>query len=94
MQKALNDLWPYTGELFNADEIDLELARRGIGANLEALRGPWLAHVTRVLSEGTLSVPAAGWMQSGGKAGRHSEHLGYLLAEMQSVRRSVPGERW
>ena len=94
MQTALDNLWPYTGELFEADDADRELARRGVGAHLEALRWPWLAHVTRVLADATLRVPAAGWMQTGGKSGRHSEHLGYLLAEMQSVRRSVPGERW
>jgi ring-1,2-phenylacetyl-CoA epoxidase subunit PaaC len=50
--------------------------------------------VRETLSEATLSAPADGWMQSGGKTGRHSEHLGYLLAEMQSVRRSVPGATW
>ncbi len=94
MQAALDDLWPYTGELFRSDETDVELTRRGVGIALEAVREPWLEHIGGVLADATLSVPPDGWMQSGGKSGRHSEHLGYLLAEMQSVRRSVPGERW
>lgn len=94
LQTALDDLWPYTGELFRSDELDVELERGGIGVPLETLRAPWLAHVKRVFADATLRIPADAWMQSGGKSGRHSEHLGYLLAEMQSVRRSVPGERW
>ncbi len=94
MQAAVDDLWPYTGELFRSDQIDVEMCERGAGPSLESLRGPWLEHVRRVLAAATLSVPPDGWMHSGGKSGRHSEHLGYLLAEMQSVRRSVPGDRW
>lgn len=94
VQAALEDLWPYTGKLFRSDDVDREMAERGIGADLEALREPWLAHVRDVLLRATLTLPADGWMHSGGKSGRHSEHLGYLLAEMQSVRRSVPGDRW
>jgi ring-1,2-phenylacetyl-CoA epoxidase subunit PaaC len=94
MQSALDELWPYTGELFRPDDVDAEMARRGIGPDLEALREPWLEHVRRVIADANLRLPADGWMHSGGKSGRHTEHLGYLLAEMQSVRRSVPGERW
>jgi ring-1,2-phenylacetyl-CoA epoxidase subunit PaaC len=94
MQTALADLWPYTGEFFGSDDVDAEMARRCIAPHPEALRGPWFAHVRRVLADATLDIPADAWMHSGGKAGRHTEHLGYLLAEMQSVRRSVPGDRW
>ncbi|MGH7709589.1 MAG: 1,2-phenylacetyl-CoA epoxidase subunit PaaC [Vulcanimicrobiaceae bacterium] len=94
MQAAIDDLWPFTGELFAPDAVDVELARRGAGCDLGALREPWLGHVTSVLADATLTVPTDGWMHAGGKAGRHSEQLGYLLAEMQAVPRSVPGERW
>jgi ring-1,2-phenylacetyl-CoA epoxidase subunit PaaC len=94
MQSALDDLWPFTGELFCADEIDREMAARGIGADLEAVRARWHEHVARVAAEATLTLPADGWMHHGGKSGRHSEYLSYLLAEMQSVRRSISGERW
>jgi ring-1,2-phenylacetyl-CoA epoxidase subunit PaaC len=94
IQAALDALWPYTGELFASDAIDRELAERGIGCELEALRESWSRHVAEICVEATLTVPPDGWMQAGGKSGRHTEQLGYLLAEMQSVRRSVPGERW
>jgi ring-1,2-phenylacetyl-CoA epoxidase subunit PaaC len=94
MLDAIDDLWPYTGELFVSDAIDREMAARGIGCELESLREPWSAHVRAMFGEATLPVPDDGWMHSGGRTGRHSEELGYVLAEMQSVRRSVPGERW
>jgi ring-1,2-phenylacetyl-CoA epoxidase subunit PaaC len=94
MQTALDELWPYTGELFHADEIDAALTSCGIGADLAAVRARWRTHVAQTIAEATLALPADGWMHSGGKSGRHSEYLSYLLAEMQSVRRSVPGERW
>lgn len=94
MQAAVDDLWTFTGELFTSDELDADMTRRGIGFELEALRAPWLEHVHRTFAQATLAVPADGWMHLGGKAGKHTEQLSYLLAEMQSVRRSVPGERW
>jgi ring-1,2-phenylacetyl-CoA epoxidase subunit PaaC len=94
MQTAIDAAWPYTGELFAPDAIDDDVAARGIGCDLQSLHAPWLAHVTRVLADATLAVPASGWMHGGGKSGRHTEALGYLLAEMQSVARSVPAERW
>jgi ring-1,2-phenylacetyl-CoA epoxidase subunit PaaC len=93
-QAALDDLWPYTGELFRSDDVERELASRGAACELEALREPWLAHVGNILEEATLTVPEGGWMHAGGRQGRHTEQLGYLLAEMQSVRRAVPGDRW
>jgi ring-1,2-phenylacetyl-CoA epoxidase subunit PaaC len=94
VQSAVDDAWRFTGELFAPDEVDVEMARRGIGCDLAALRAPWLEHVRRTFDDATLRVPADGWMQFGGKSGKHTERLSYLLAEMQSVRRSVPGERW
>jgi ring-1,2-phenylacetyl-CoA epoxidase subunit PaaC len=94
MQSAIDDAWPYTGELFAPDAIDDDMAARGIGCDLATLRTPWLAHVSRVLADATLAVPADGWMHVGGKSGRHTEALGYVLAEMQSVARSVPARRW
>lgn len=80
MQEALNALWMYTGELFEAD---------GAG-----LRGPWLAEVKDTLTAATLALPTETWMQSGGRAGRHTEHLGYVLAEMQHLQRAFPGCQW
>jgi ring-1,2-phenylacetyl-CoA epoxidase subunit PaaC len=94
MQVALAALWPYTGELFAADDVDTELAQAGVGADPAALHEPWARHVGTILSDATLALPADGWMQRGGKSGHHGEALSYLLAEMQSVRRSVPGVAW
>jgi ring-1,2-phenylacetyl-CoA epoxidase subunit PaaC len=94
MQAAVDDLWPYTGELFRSDDVDRDLANRGVACEAEALYAPWSARVTAVFDEATLTRPADGWMHTGGKSGRHSEHLSYVLAEMQSVPRSVPAEHW
>lgn len=94
-QAAVDKLWPYTGEMFKSDGVDDVLQALGITPELASLRAPWLAHVQEVLAEGTLGMPDAGaWMQEGGKQGRHSEHLGYALAEMQFLQRSYPGAQW
>ncbi len=94
MQAAIDDLWTYTGELFRGDAVDAEVVARGLGVAPETLREPWRTHVSATLEEATLAMPADAFMREGGKAGRHGEQLSYLLAEMQSVRRSVPGEKW
>lgn len=94
MQKAVNILWPYTGELFEMDEVDTALLRTGVGSDLALLRQPWLEHVGSIFEEATLEQPASGWAQRGGKRGLHSEHLGYLLAEMQFLQRAYPGAAW
>jgi ring-1,2-phenylacetyl-CoA epoxidase subunit PaaC len=94
VQAAVRALWPNTGELFASDEVDAEIARAGIGPAAENLREPWRRHVAEIFADATLDVPADGWMHAGGRSGRHSEAFSYLIAEMQSVRRSVPGERW
>lgn len=93
-QKAVDLLWPYTGELFEMDGVDRALLAEGVGVDPEVLRAPWLEHVGGVLAEATLDQPRSGWMQRGGKRGVHGEHLGYLLAEMQSVQRAYPGASW
>jgi ring-1,2-phenylacetyl-CoA epoxidase subunit PaaC len=95
MQAALDDLWPYTGELFVGDEVDEVMAAQGIVDSVSELREPWLAQVRRTLAAATLVVPPAdAWMHKGGKQGRHSEHMGYLLAEMQWLQRAYPGQQW
>jgi ring-1,2-phenylacetyl-CoA epoxidase subunit PaaC len=90
-QEALDWLWPYTGEMFARDEALIEA---GIAADPDMLRQDWEARIAAVLEEATLARPAGGWMQGGGRAGRHSEHLGLLLAEMQHLQRSHPGAVW
>lgn len=94
MQSAIDDLWMYTGELFEMDDVDAEMLKRGIGVNLETLRQPWLRHVEPTLSQATLTVPATKWMQRGGKQGLHTEKLGYILTEMQFLQRAYPGAQW
>jgi ring-1,2-phenylacetyl-CoA epoxidase subunit PaaC len=94
MQAALADLWPYTGEMFTGDEADEILAAEGIAPNPAELRDDWLAIVKRLETEGTLTLPDSDFAHLGGKTGKHSEHLGYILAEMQFLQRAYPGAEW
>jgi ring-1,2-phenylacetyl-CoA epoxidase subunit PaaC len=87
MQEAVDDLWPYTHELFIVDGS-------GLGVDLSGLRDEWLSTVDLVLSGATLTRPADGWAPSGGREGRHTEHLSFLLAEMQVIHRAHPGASW
>jgi ring-1,2-phenylacetyl-CoA epoxidase subunit PaaC len=93
-QAALDELWMYTGELFEADAVERGLAERGVAADPAAVRPEWNETVDRVLAEATLERPSDGWMQTGGRTGRHSEHLGYILAELQFLQRAYPGAKW
>ncbi|MEY4608170.1 MAG: hypothetical protein RL625_387 [Gemmatimonadota bacterium] len=94
VQGSLDRLWRYTGELFEADAIDQAVAAQGIVVDHRALRSRWDHLVDDVLGRATLVRPAEGAMQRGGRVGRHTEHLGHLLATMQSVARAHPGARW
>jgi len=93
-QAALDALWMYTGEMFEADDLVAALAADGTAADPAALRPAWDETVTAVLAEATLTHPADGWMQSGGRRGRHSEHLGHILAELQFLQRVYPDAQW
>jgi ring-1,2-phenylacetyl-CoA epoxidase subunit PaaC len=92
--RALEELWPYTHELFMADDVDDAVAAAGILPDVAALRGPWLAEVDAVLERATLARPEDGWAPEGGRRGLHSEHLSYIVAEMQSLPRMFPGASW
>ena len=94
MQSGIDDLWMYTGEMFAADDTDLALAAEGVAADVGALLPAWRDRVAAVLDLATLTMPSSAWMQRGGKQGVHSEHLGHLLAEMQSLQRAHPGALW
>jgi ring-1,2-phenylacetyl-CoA epoxidase subunit PaaC len=93
-QAAIDDLWRFTGELFETDDIERELVAEGIAVDRAVLHDPWRNEVTRVFAAATLAVPDDGFMQRGGREGKHTEHLGHLLAEMQIVARSYPGAEW
>jgi ring-1,2-phenylacetyl-CoA epoxidase subunit PaaC len=93
-QQALDRLWPFTNELFDGDDVDRAAAEAGVGPAPESLRDAWSPRVDEVLAAATLKRPPSakfGWY---GKQGRHGEHLGYLLAEMQSLHRAHPGASW
>ena len=94
MRAALVTAWPYTHELFDTDEIDAHAAARGLGPPWTELRQPWLTRMRAILDEARLAMPAEPRFRSGGKRGRHSEHMGYLLAEMQYLQRAHPGGMW
>ncbi|MEO7028505.1 MAG: 1,2-phenylacetyl-CoA epoxidase subunit PaaC, partial [Acidobacteriaceae bacterium] len=94
-QTAADTLWPFTGEMFTSDAVDAEVAATGEGFDPSALRAEWQEYVAKVFRVATLQLPPAdAWMQKGGKQGVHSEHLGFLLAEMQVVHRAHPGAQW
>jgi ring-1,2-phenylacetyl-CoA epoxidase subunit PaaC len=93
-QDAVDDLWAYTGEMFEVDESERALIERGVAVDPAMLHRQWLATVSAVVGEATLTLPKSGWMQQGGRSGKHSEHLGHLLSELQSMQRTFPGARW
>ncbi len=93
-QRALDELWRFTPELFTGDDVDREMAERGIGVDAATMRAPWLETVTAVVSEATLTLPSDAVAMRGGRVGRHTEHLGRMLSEMQSLARSHPGASW
>ena len=94
MQAAIDELWTYTGEMFQADDTELALAAEGIACDARALEPRWRETVAAVLAEATLTLPSATWMQRGGKQGVHSEELGRMLATMQHLQRVYPGAQW
>ena len=93
-QGSLDNLWRFTGELFAADEVDNVFENEFDGPDLYKIQEQWRDTVTSVLEDATLTMPDDEWMASGGKEGRHSEHLGYMIAEMQYLQRVHPGANW
>ncbi len=94
VQHAVDELWRFTGELFIGDEVDAQMVEAGIGFDPASLREPWLERVGEAFAAATLAEPKDGWMQRGGKQGRHTEALSFLLAEMQVLPRSHAGATW
>jgi ring-1,2-phenylacetyl-CoA epoxidase subunit PaaC len=94
ISQALADLWPYTAEWFAADDVDAAAAATRLGPSWDQLKLAWMNKVLPVLGEAQLAVPPDSPFVSSGKRGVHTEHMGYLLAEMQALPRSFPGARW
>lgn len=94
MQRAVESLWGYTHELFDMNPLEEQLANAGIGVHNPALRPAWLAQISAILTEASLSVPQDTWAVRGGRVGYHTENLGHLLTDMQFLHRAYPGCQW
>ncbi len=93
-QEAVDQLWGYTGEMFECDAAERTLVTAGVAIDPASLRDEWSRTVESVLSRATLTRPTNQWMQTGGRSGRHGEHLGHLLSVLQHVQRTYPGASW
>ena len=94
IQNAINSLWTYTDELFHQTEADKAMVETGVGVDVTTLKEAYYTKVTSVLEKATIETPESKWFQKGGKNGVHTEHLGYLLADMQYMQRTYPGMEW
>ena len=94
LQNALNELWEFTGELMTNSVHEVDAISKGVGVDNVALKETFNRIVTAVFQEANVSAPADVWMQKGGKEGKHSEHLGFILAEMQFLQRAYPNSKW
>ncbi len=94
VQASLDGIWQFTGKMFANDEVDVAFRESLAGPDLDAIAVQWRRDVEGAIAEATLRVPQDQWMASGGKQGRHSEHLGYLIAEMQFLPRAYAGASW
>lgn len=94
IQEALDALWRYSAELFDTDEVQTEMESKGIAPKMDEVKSEWTKRVNEVLSEATLTIPDNNWEQRGGRNGIHTEHLGFLLADLQYMQRAYPGMEW
>ncbi|WP_299889450.1 1,2-phenylacetyl-CoA epoxidase subunit PaaC [uncultured Lacinutrix sp.] len=94
MQEAINGLWTYTDELFHQTEADKAMVAQSIGVDVTKLKEGYYEVVNTILNESTLEVPESKWFQKGGKVGIHTEHLGYLLSDLQFMQRTYPNMDW
>jgi ring-1,2-phenylacetyl-CoA epoxidase subunit PaaC len=94
IQNAIDELWKYTGEIFEAATYELRVASEGIVIDLLKLKEQWMVKVKEIFSEATMAIPEKTFMQTGGKEGNHTEHLGFILTELQYMQRTYPGCEW
>ena len=94
MQNAIDDLWTYTDELFQPTSVEAAMLKDGIGVDVTKLKKSYYETVNEVLEEATLKIPESKYFQKGGKQGIHSEHMGFLLAELQYMQRTYPNMNW
>jgi len=93
-QRAFNELWGYAAELFEMSDEEQRLAQEGIAVDRTVLKTGWMSAMQAILKQATLETPAQDWAIGGGREGQHTEHLGFLLAELQYLQRAYPGQRW
>ncbi|MCC6372043.1 MAG: phenylacetate-CoA oxygenase subunit PaaC [Bacteroidia bacterium] len=94
LQQGFDEVWAFTEELFEMNEVDEVLLKEGIAVDLSALKPLWLKEITELLDKANVQIPEGVYMQKGSRKGIHSEHLGYILAEMQSLPRMHPNAKW
>ncbi|MFT4780743.1 MAG: ring-1,2-phenylacetyl-CoA epoxidase subunit PaaC [Psychroserpens sp.] len=94
MQEAINDLWTYTDELFHQTEADKVMVAEGVGVDVTKLKLNYYKRVNDLLQVADLEIPESKYFQKGGKEGIHTEHLGYLLSELQYMQRAYPNMEW
>ena len=94
LQNAVNDIWSYTGEMFNPSSQELKALEDGVGIDVKALEEDFKRITSAVFSEANIVIPQNVWMQTGGKKGSHTEIFGFMLAEMQYLQRLLPNSQW
>ncbi len=94
LQKGLNEIWPYAGELFEMSEVDALLIKEGVAVDLSTLKANWEKEISQLLAKANLVAPEGTYVQTGSRRGLHGEHLSYILAEMQSLPRMHPTAKW
>ena len=94
LQQAVDELWRYTGEMFLMDDVERRLVGEKVAVDVAALEERWRGQVLETLRRAEIAMPEVKWMQRGGREGRHTEHLGHMLAEMQILQRQHPGASW
>jgi ring-1,2-phenylacetyl-CoA epoxidase subunit PaaC len=94
IQKAINALWKYTGELFQLTDYEKNAISLGIRPEANQMQSNWQKNVQDVLQKATLKIPDQPWMQTGGKNGKHTEYMGFILTELQFMQRAYPGATW
>jgi ring-1,2-phenylacetyl-CoA epoxidase subunit PaaC len=93
-QNAFDQLWGYAAEMFEISEEEQQLVDVGIAVDRTALKADWASGMHAILKQATLEIPAQDWAIGGGRDGQHTEHLGFLLAELQFLQRTYPGQQW
>jgi len=94
MQEAIDDLWRFTNEMFQMTEWDTMMASEGVGVDVTQLKEAYYTEIKEVLKEATLTVPESTYFTKGGKEGIHTEHMGYILADLQYMQRTYPNMTW